>query len=130
MDVFSKSDPYVKVSFKRVHNQPWGVLGRTETVDNNLNPNFNKSFIVDYIFEAKQELKFEVFDEDDKSNAKNDDFIGSVETTLGALAGARDQTCILNLASTKNKNPGKVILRVEPCNLSKCKLIFIQITCG
>ena len=29
MDVFSKSDPYVKVFFKRVPNQPWANLGRT-----------------------------------------------------------------------------------------------------
>jgi len=50
MDIFSKSDPYVKVSFKRAPNQPWAFLGRTETIDNNLNPNFKKSFIVDYIF--------------------------------------------------------------------------------
>lgn len=50
MDVFSKSDPYVKVSFKRAPNQPWTLIGRTETIDNNLNPNFQRSFIVDYIF--------------------------------------------------------------------------------
>jgi Ca2+-dependent lipid-binding protein len=113
MDVFSKSDPYVKVSFKRTPTQPWQFLGRTETVDNNLNPNFTKSFMVDYVFEARQDLKFEVFDEDDKKDARNDDFIGSVETTLGALAGARDQTTILNLTSpSKKANPGKIILRV------------------
>jgi Ca2+-dependent lipid-binding protein len=29
MDVFSKSDPYVKVFFKRNPNQPWASLGRT-----------------------------------------------------------------------------------------------------
>ncbi len=50
-------------------------------------------------------------------NSNNDDFIGSVETTLGALAGARDQTSILNLVSSNKKNnPGKIILRVEPCS--------------
>lgn len=50
MDVFSKSDPYVKVYFKRGPNQPWTLLGRTETIDNNLNPNFQRSFIVNYVF--------------------------------------------------------------------------------
>ena len=58
MDVFSKSDPYVKVYFKRVPNQPWAYLGRTQTIDNNLNPNFTKSFVVQYVFEARQEMKF------------------------------------------------------------------------
>jgi Ca2+-dependent lipid-binding protein len=125
MDVFSKSDPYVKVYFKRVPNQPFVLLGRTETIDNNLNPNFKKSFMVDFIFEARQELKFEVMDEDDKLDSKNDDFIGSVETTLGAMAGARDQTLILSLNNPKKNNVGKIILRVEPCNNAKRKLLLI-----
>ena len=57
----------------------------------------------------------------------NDDFIGSVETTVGALAGARDQTSILNLKSSKKTNPGKLILRVEPCVPSKCNNKIMQI---
>lgn len=73
MDVFSKSDPYVKVFFKVGPGQPERYIGKTETVDNNLNPNFVKSFVLDYVFEIRQELKFQVFDEDD---GKNDDFIG------------------------------------------------------
>ena len=56
-------------------------------------------------------------DEDDKTNASNDDFIGAVETTLGACAGAREQTSILPLLnSNKNNNVGKLIIRVEPVN--------------
>jgi len=50
MDVFSKSDPYVKVFFKSGPNHQWTFIGRTETIDNTLNPNFKKSFVVDYIF--------------------------------------------------------------------------------
>jgi hypothetical protein len=57
MDIFSKSDPYVKVSFKKPNGQ-WQLLGRTETIDNNLNPNFKKSFLLNYVFEARQDLKF------------------------------------------------------------------------
>lgn len=54
LDVFSKSDPYVKVYFKKAPNQPWTFLGKTETVDNCLNPNFQKTFVVDYFFETRQ----------------------------------------------------------------------------
>lgn len=54
MDFFSKSDPYVKVYFKVGPQQAEKYLGKTETIDNNLNPNFNKTFIVDYIFETHQ----------------------------------------------------------------------------
>jgi hypothetical protein len=39
-------------------------------------------------------LRFEVFDEDD---GKNDEFIGAVMTTIGSVAGAKNQTLILNL---------------------------------
>jgi Ca2+-dependent lipid-binding protein len=78
MDIFSKSDPYVKVYFKKAPNQPFLFIGKTETIDNNLNPNFKKSFFVDYIFETQQDIRFEVMDEDDKTNDKNDDFIGKI----------------------------------------------------
>lgn len=119
LDIFSKSDPYVRVYTKKPNNPNWVLVGRTETVDNNLNPNFQKSFIFDYVFEMRQEMKFEVMDEDDKTNSANDEFIGSVETTLGACAGAREQTSILTLANPqKNNNVGKLIIRVEPVNSS------------
>jgi len=29
LDIFSKSDPYVKVYFKKAANQPWIYLGKT-----------------------------------------------------------------------------------------------------
>ncbi len=35
-------------------------VGRTETIDNNLNPVFSQKFLVEYFFEEKQNLKFEV----------------------------------------------------------------------
>lgn len=54
MDVFSKSDPYIKVHFRVGPGQQERLIGRTETVDNNLNPNFVKSFVLDYVFEITQ----------------------------------------------------------------------------
>ena len=50
MDIFSKSDPYVRVLCKRANTPHWVQVGRTETIDNNLNPNFQKSFIMNYVF--------------------------------------------------------------------------------
>ena len=38
-----------------------------------MNPTFLKSFPVDYIFEYRQDIRFDVFDDDNG----NDDFIGS-----------------------------------------------------
>ena len=114
MDVFSKSDPYVRVSFRRdfTHHQ-YVPLGRTETAKNNINPDFAKTFVLDYLFESQQHIHFEVFDDD--GDGSQDDFIGRVETTVGELMGARSQTAILELRDGKGgkKSSGKLIVRCE-----------------
>ena len=121
LDVFSKSDPYVKVAYKRDFTQKhFTLLGKTETKKNNLNPDFAQSFGIDYIFESKQDIRFDVFDDD--GNGEEDDFIGYVETTVGALMGARSQTSILELKNDKNKGAnGKLIIRCEKVTESNCK---------
>lgn len=35
-------------------------FGRTEVIDNTLNPDFVRKFIVDYFFEEKQNLRFDL----------------------------------------------------------------------
>lgn len=82
------------------------MVGRTETVSNNLNPTFSRSFTIDYIFESKQDIMFEVLDDD----GGNDDHIGTVATTVGALMGSKNQTSILEIHS-KGKSQGKLIVR-------------------
>lgn len=64
----------------------WQV-GRTERIENNLNPNFSKSIIVDYFFEELQKLKFLVYDIDSASGSlKNADFLGEMQCTLGQVS--------------------------------------------
>lgn len=62
MDYLSKSDPFIIFYVKR--NNQWSEAGRTEIIQDNLNPNFTKSFIIDYYFECQQPLKFVVNDDD------------------------------------------------------------------
>jgi hypothetical protein len=58
-------------------------------VKDNLNPNFVKTLDVNFIFEIKQLLKFDVIDVDDEKENSNDfDIIGSCETSVGELFGA------------------------------------------
>uniref|UniRef100_A0A8C0AYC6 Copine family member 9 n=1 Tax=Buteo japonicus TaxID=224669 RepID=A0A8C0AYC6_9AVES len=61
MDTFSKSDPGGW--------QGWtgGTFGRTEVIDNTLNPDFVRKFVLDYYFEEKQNLRFDVYNVDSKS---------------------------------------------------------------
>ena len=82
-DLFSKSDPMVVMFVKHQQTNRWKEYDRTECIDDNLNPDFVKKFVIDYYFEEVQHIKFEVYDLDSNSrNLKNHDFIGKVEMTL------------------------------------------------
>jgi len=84
-DLFSKSDPMVKM-FIRTGNNNFVLVGKTEVIKNDLNPNFKTPLKCDLVFEMKQEVRFEVVDSDGSS----EDPIGEVQTTLGKLAGAKN----------------------------------------
>jgi len=89
----------------------WEFIGRTETIRDNLNPNFLNTFVLNYIFEVRQDLRFEIFDDD----GKKADALGFVETTLSSIVGARNNTLILDI----NKGSGKLALvwdKVADCN--------------
>ena len=60
--------------------------GRTEWQQNNLNPQFTTTIEMDYRFEEVQPLKFSLYDIDNKSSSlDDDDFLGSLECTLGEV---------------------------------------------
>jgi Ca2+-dependent lipid-binding protein len=54
LDFFSKSDPYLRLSFQENPTKISKEIGRTEVVKNSVNPDWKKSFQVNYIFEAQQ----------------------------------------------------------------------------
>ena len=61
-------------------------VGRTERLDNTLNPQFSKAVLVDYFFEELQKLKFFIYDIDSPTgNLKTADFLGELECTLGQV---------------------------------------------
>lgn len=67
--------------------EEWQVIGQTETIDNNLDPNWVKHFTIDYYFHKPVYLKFDVFDED---SSGEHDLIGYIETTLAQILAAED----------------------------------------
>ncbi len=60
------------VYLKDKDSQNWSLIGKTEVVKNNLNPDFSTPVECDYYFEREQFVKFTVNDSDGSSN----DFIG------------------------------------------------------
>lgn len=86
MDVMSKSDPQIRVylSDTRTGNRE-KLIGQTEIIWDNLNPQFSTPICLDYYFEEVQNLRFECVDIDKHGF----DMIGSMRCTLGEIIGGR-----------------------------------------
>ena len=102
MDTFSKSDPYCVAYIQTPPTNQYTEIGRTETVRDDLNPNWSRTIIADFFFETKQCMKFSVFDYDESKP----DNLGEVYVTLGEIVGKG--TMMINLPKK-----GKLIIRVE-----------------
>ena len=100
MDTVTVTDPFIK--FYELKCGVWTLLGETEQIDNNLNPNFAKSFEVEFVFETKQLFKVEVFDYDSETKK---DYIGEHEFELGELAGAKNNIIIAELKDKRTFKP-------------------------
>lgn len=48
MDVVGVSDPYVIIHMRENQQMPWKEFGKTEMIKDNLNPDFEKNFIINY----------------------------------------------------------------------------------
>ncbi|XP_061177290.1 copine-3-like [Saccostrea echinata] len=97
LDDFTKSDPMC-VLFVRQFGQ-WKEYDRTEAIRNSLNPQFVKSFILEFEPGLTQQLMFSVYDIDSRSqDLKHHDYVGSVEDNLHNLIDDN------KLMKTTNKN--------------------------
>ncbi|OMJ92385.1 hypothetical protein SteCoe_4827 [Stentor coeruleus] len=106
-DTFSKSDPFCCLDIQ-YGSGSYTEIGMTEVKKNNLNPTWKKTFQLDYYFEAKQPLKFSVFDYDEE----NSDDLGNAFITLGELVGKGTSFLKLNRGGT-------LVVRVEEVKLSR-----------
>lgn len=118
LDTFSKSDPMCVLFTRDAKTGQYFEFGRTETINDNLNPDFVKKFIINYYFEESQKLKFEIYDVDSKSSRLSDhDFLGRTECTLGEIvaSGGNFERALLGPV----KNNGKIIIRSEELGSNK-----------
>ena len=104
----SKSDPCAAL-YEFKHNN-WVKIGQTERIKDNLNPDFEQALTVGYYFEKLQKLKFVIIDDDGSGSF---DTIGEIETTMGALMGAKAQTYSAPLTHRGATNRGTLIVRAE-----------------
>lgn len=120
-DNFSKSDPYVKVELQMKGQK--SEVGRTETIGNDLNPQFKRGVTVDYQFEVNQQVVFTVMDDDPKF----DDCIGTGTCSLASIICSKGP---FNLPlTTKNTvAAGSMQIMYEKQESSKKALTF-QISC-
>nr|XP_002732563.1 PREDICTED: copine-8-like [Saccoglossus kowalevskii] len=93
-------------------------FGRTEIIWNNLNPDFVKKFKLDYFFEERQELKFELYDMDSKDhNLQKHDYLGEVQCSLGEICSS--QKLKLPIKYRSKSNCGTMILSAEEVGESR-----------
>ena len=119
-DVMSKSDPLC-VMFQQMKNKPgtWIETGRTEMIQDTLDPEWQTKFIVDFSFEERQVVKFEVYDWDTSSNRLSDhDFLGRVETTLGSIVSASNGQFASMLKDGPSKK-SKIFIIAEELEINK-----------
>jgi len=88
LDLFSKSDPYVVISRQTQPGGAFQALRKSETINNNLNPDW-KDFL---IYESElgtgtnDDIEIEVFDDDGKPGRdRNDQSIGFIKTRVSRL---------------------------------------------
>ncbi|XP_029901904.1 copine-8 isoform X1 [Myripristis murdjan] len=128
-DTFSKSDPICVLYTQGIGNKEWREFGRTEVIDNTLNPDFVRKFILDYFFEERQNLRFDLYDVDSKSaNLSKHDFLGQASCTLGEVVGSLGSRMEKPLGGIPGKKCGTIIVKAE--ELSNCRESVMMQFCG
>lgn len=127
LDIASKSDPYCLLSMKEKwqDNLSWKQIARTETIDNCLNPQWAKKFVIDYKFETIQELKFEVRDDDSGGKCGKFQGLGVFETVLSEIVSHTGKQFVGKLTSSLAEDCGEIIVVAEEVSICK-KLVDIE----
>ncbi|XP_036426929.1 copine-9 [Colossoma macropomum] len=130
MDTFSKSDPVVVLYTQGIGTKEWREFGRTEVIENTLNPDFVRKFVLDFFFEEKQNLRFDVYNVDTRSSniSKHKDFLGQTFCTLGEIIGSTGSRMERTLSGIPGKKCGTIIFTAE--ELSNCRDIATMQLCA
>ncbi|XP_060794569.1 copine-9 isoform X2 [Neoarius graeffei] len=129
VDTFSKSDPVVVLYVQGIGTKEWREFGRTEVIENTLNPDFVRKFVLDYFFEEKQNLRFDVYNVDSRSsNISKHSFLGQTFCTLGEIIGSSGARLERTLSGIPGKKCGNIVFTAE--ELSNCRDIATMQLCA
>uniref|UniRef100_A0A8P4GF34 Copine family member IX n=1 Tax=Dicentrarchus labrax TaxID=13489 RepID=A0A8P4GF34_DICLA len=123
------SIPVVVLYLQGVGTKEWREFGRTEVIDNTRNPDFVRKFVLDFFFEEKQNLRFDVYNVDSRScNISKHDFLGQTFCTLGEIIGSTGGRLEKTLSGIPGKKCGAIIFTAE--ELSNCRDIATMQLCA
>ena len=93
----------------------WKEINRTEMVKNTLNPDFTKMIRMEYHFETRQKIRFDVYDVDTTptSPLEDHDFVGSAEILLSDIITKRRCHYVDELACKDKKGRGTISVLCE-----------------
>ncbi|KAG9269834.1 copine-9-like [Astyanax mexicanus] len=132
VDTFSKSDPVVVLYVQGIGTKEWREFGRTEVIENTLNPDFVRKFVLDYFFEEKQNLRFDVYNVDSRSSNISKhvslSFLGQTFCTLGEIIGSAGARLERTLSGIPGKKCGNIVFTAE--ELSNCRDIATMQLCA
>ncbi|XP_051962400.1 copine-9-like isoform X2 [Xyrauchen texanus] len=129
VDTFSRSAPVVVLYVQGIGTKEWREFGRTEVIENTLNPDFVRKFVLDYFFEEKQNLRFDVYNVDSRSsNISKHSFLGQTFCTLGEIIGSSGARLERVLSGIPGKKCGNIIFTAE--ELSNCRDIATMQLCA
>jgi hypothetical protein len=115
LDTFSNTDPFCVVSTRDPKTELMMVLGITEVIMDSQAPEWPTLFVVNYYFEAVQEITVRMYDRDGNyplNQTNYHDFCGEVKFHLSSLMCSKGQQLSLNLAN--GKSGGVCTIRAEP----------------
>eukprot|EP00659_Diplonema_papillatum_P014188 gene14188-21748_t len=118
-DKFSKSDPFVLAKVPTKHREgddDLQRLGRTETVQNNLNPMFITAIMDTFSTSEDHEIHFFAYHESNPALKEDDQqLLGNCTVTLGSLVEASPSSVEIPLQhpSNINKKAGTIVLTAQ-----------------
>uniref|UniRef100_A0A671TTM3 Copine family member 9 n=1 Tax=Sparus aurata TaxID=8175 RepID=A0A671TTM3_SPAAU len=119
----------VVLYLQAVGTKEWREFGRTEVIDNTRSPDFVRKFVLDFFFEEKQNLRFDVYNVDSRScNISKHDFLGQTFCTLGEIIGSTGGRLEKTLSGIPGKKCGVIIFTAE--ELSNCRDIATMQLCA